>query len=315
MSNVPEKKKPETENRSGMHKSKRKEGMVENPTILGMTADVLIIVFLVVVMFCSIIPLWHVLMASLSDGKSLLANKGLLWLPAGNATLEGYRLTFLDSSILKGYMNTIIYVVGSTVFGMVICTLGGYVLSRDFRLRKQFTLMITFTLLFGGGLIPSYMVNRAIGLVNTRWSLILPGATGAYFVVMMMNAFRTVPESLVEASRIDGAGHVRTMLQVMLPQCKGISAVVILNSIVVQWNSWLPASIYVPNKRELWPLQLWIRQLTADNASLLQSANPDYNRFLIQYVVIIVSTLPIILAMPFFQKYLEEGAIAGGVKG
>jgi len=204
---------------------------------------------------------------------------------------------------------------GVPLFGMVICTLGGYVISLETRLKKVFTLMITFTMLFNGGLIPSYMVNRQLGLVGMRWALILPGATGAYFVVMMMNAFKSVPESIVEAAYIDGAGHIRTMVQVMLPQCKSISAVVILNSIVVHWNAWLPASIYVPNKRELWPLQLWIRQLVADNETLMRNANPDYNRFLIQYALIIAATLPIILAMPFFQKYLESGVVAGGVKG
>jgi len=278
-------------------------------------AHFLIIVFLIVVAFCCFIPLWHVLMASISDGRLLLANEGLLWRPVGEATLEGYRLVFSDASILSGYMNTIIYVVGATLFGMVICTLGGYVISLETRLKKVFTLMITFTMLFNGGLIPSYMVNRQLGLVGTRWALILPGATGAYFVVMMMNAFKSVPESIVEAAYIDGAGHIRTMVQVMLPQCKSISAVVILNSIVVHWNAWLPASIYVPNKRELWPLQLWIRQLVADNETLMRNANPDYNRFLIQYALIIAATLPIILAMPFFQKYLESGVVAGGVKG
>ena len=291
-----------------------KSGMVEKPTVSGHIADVLIIMSLVLVMFCCFIPLWHVLMASISDGEVLLATEGLLWLPAGEATLEGYHLLFSDSSVVAGYMNTIVYVAGSTAIGMAICTLGGYVMSRESKLRKTFTLMVTFTMLFSGGMIPSYMVNRTLGLVGTRWSLILPGATGAYFVVMMMNAFKSVPESIVEAARIDGAGHIRTMVQVMLPQCRSISAVVLLNSLVTHWNSWLPASIYVPTKRDLWPLQLWIRQLVADNDSLMQNTNPDYNRFLVQYAIIIAASLPIILAMPFFQKSLESGVVAGGVK-
>ena len=289
-------------------------GMVEKATVSGAIADVMIIAILVLVMFCSIIPLWHVLMASVSEGKRLIANDGLLLLPVGKPTFTGYTLLFADASIVMGYFNTIIYVSAATGIGMVLCILGGYVLSRKTKLRKPLTLIVTFTLLFSGGLIPSYMVNRTLGLVGTRWSLILPGATGAYFVVMMMNAFKSVPESMVEAARIDGAGHIRTMAQIMLPQCRSISAVVMLNSLVVHWNSWLPASIYVPNKRDLWPLQLWIRQIIADNEGLMQSINPDYNRYLIQYAIIIAASLPILLAFPFFQKSLETGIIAGGVK-
>jgi len=294
---------------------KQKEGMVENPTVSGVIADILIIVFLVVVMFVCFIPLWHVLMASISDGKSLLAHEGLLLKPIGGITLDGYRLAFSDSSIIMGYVNTIIYVVGATLVGLLINTTAGYVLSRQSKMKKLFTLFITFTMLFGGGLIPTYMVIRSIGMVGTRWALIIPGSTNAFFVIMMMNAFRSVPESTVEAARIDGAGHLRVVFRVMLPQCKSMTTVVILNSVVLQWNSWFNASIYIPNKRELWPLQLWIRQLVSDNEGLLKNANPDYSRYLIQYAVIIAASVPILLAMPFFQKKLETGTMAGAVKG
>jgi len=294
---------------------KPKEGMVENPTVSGVIADILIIVFLVIVMFVCFIPLWHVLMASISDGKSLLAHEGLLLKPIGGITLDGYRLAFSDSSIIMGYVNTIIYVVGATLVGLLINTTAGYVLSRQSKMKKLFTLFITFTMLFGGGLIPTYMVIRSIGMVGTRWALIIPGSTNAFFVIMMMNAFRSVPESTVEAARIDGAGHLRVVFRVMLPQCKSMTTVVILNSVVLQWNSWFNASIYIPNKRELWPLQLWIRQLVSDNEGLLKNANPDYSRYLIQYAVIIAASVPILLAMPFFQKKLETGTMAGAVKG
>ena len=294
---------------------KPKEGMVENSTVSGVIADILIIVFLVIVMFVCFIPLWHVLMASISDGKSLLAHEGLLLKPIGGITLDGYRLAFSDSSIIMGYVNTIIYVVGATLVGLLINTTAGYVLSRQSKMKKLFTLFITFTMLFGGGLIPTYMVIRSIGMVGTRWALIIPGSTNAFFVIMMMNAFRSVPESTVEAARIDGAGHLRVVFRVMLPQCKSMTTVVILNSVVLQWNSWFNASIYIPNKRELWPLQLWIRQLVSDNEGLLKNANPDYSRYLIQYAVIIAASVPILLAMPFFQKKLETGTMAGAVKG
>ena len=113
----------------------------------------------------------------------------------------------------------------------------------------------------------------------------------------------------------DGAGHLRTMFQIMLPQAMNLGSVIILNSVVGQWNSWLQASIYVPNNKNLWPLQLWIRQITNENQNFLQSSNPDYSRYLVQYAVIVAATLPIIVIFPFFQDKLEKGVIAGGVKG
>lgn len=277
-------------------------------------ANTVIAALLLFVAFVSFIPLWHVLMASLSDGRRLLAHEGLLWLPAGQASLGGYRIMFADLSILTGYLNTIIYVVGATFFGILINTSGGYVLSRDSRLKSILTIFVTFTMLFNGGLIPTYMVIRALGWVGTRWAILIPGCTNAFFLIMLMNAFRNVPASTVESARIDGAGHLRVMFQIMLPQAKSMLTVVMINSVVMQWNSWFPASIYVPNRRELWPLQLWIRQLVADNANILQAANPDFDRWLVQYAVIIAASLPILITFPFFQKRLESGMIIGGVK-
>ncbi len=289
-------------------------GMVENAALSSKVANWLIAVFLLGVAFCSFIPLWHVAMASISDGKRLLAHEGLLWLPEGKATLNGYKLLFNDPGILMGYMNTIIYVVGSTCIGLVINTLGGYVLSRTSKLRGVLTILVTFTMLFNGGLIPSYVVIKSLGFVGTRWALLIPGCTNAFFLVMAMNAFRNVPESTVEAARIDGAGHVKVMFQVMLPQARSMMLVTIINSVVMQWNSWFPASIYVTTKRDLWPLQLWIKQIVNDNLSILQSSNPDYDRWLIQYAVIIAATLPVLITFPFFQKTLEKGMLMGAVK-
>lgn len=288
--------------------------MVETKSIGDKIVNVIIAIVILVVAFCCIIPMWHVLMASISDGKMLLAHDGVLWLPAGEANLDGYRYAFKDSSILQGYANTLIYVVGATAIGMLINITAGYVLSRESKLRALLTFFVMFTMMFNGGLIPTYMIVKGLGMIGTRWSLLIPGCTNAFFLVMMMNAFRSVPESTVEAARIDGAGHLRTLFQVMLPQARSLTTVVILNTVIVQWNSWFNPSIYIPNKKDLWPLQLWIRQLVADNASILQAANPDYSRLLVQYAVIILATVPILIAFPFFQEKLEKGMIMGGVK-
>ena len=290
-------------------------GMVEHPSAADHIVDVIVYVLCGLVALCSVIPMWHVLMSSLSDGKALLAHEGLVLLPVGGFTLDGFKLIFQNASVLQGYLNTIIYTVASTGIGFLLASVTGYALSRDTRIKPIMLGLIMFTMLFGGGMVPTYMVIRALGWVGTRWALIIPGCTNAMFIVMMMNAFKGVPHEMYEAARIDGAGHMTTMFRIMLPQAMNLGSVIILNSVVGQWNSWLQASIYVPNKKNLWPLQLWIRQITADNANFLNSSNPDYSRYLIQFAVIVAATLPIILLFPFFQDKLEKGVISGGIKG
>ena len=289
--------------------------MVETPTAGDHVVDVIVVLLCGLVAFCSVIPMWHVLMSSISDGKALLAHNGLVVLPIGEINFEGYAHIFKNAGIVSGYMNAIIYTVSATALGFFMAVITGYALSRQTKMKPYITGMIMFTMLFGGGMVPTYMVIKALGWVGTRWALIIPGCTNAMFMVMMMNAFNSVPKEMYEAARIDGAGHFRTMTQIMLPQAMNLGSVIILNSVVGQWNSWLQASIYVPNKKNLWPLQLWVKQITADNDSFLNTSNPDYSRYLIRFAVVIAASLPIIILFPFFQDKLEKGVIAGGIKG
>ena len=289
--------------------------MVETPTAGDHVVDVIVVLLCGLVAFCSVIPMWHVLMSSISDGKALLAHNGLVVLPIGKINFEGYAHIFKNAGIVSGYMNAIIYTVSATALGFFMAVITGYALSRQTKMKPYITAMIMFTMLFGGGMVPTYMVIKALGWVGTRWALIIPGCTNAMFMLMMMNAFNSVPREMYEAARIDGAGHFRTMTQIMLPQAMNLGSVIILNSVVGQWNSWLQASIYVPNKKNLWPLQLWVKQITADNDSFLNTSNPDYSRYLIRFAVVIAASLPIIILFPFFQDKLEKGVIAGGIKG
>lgn len=289
--------------------------MVETPTAGDRVVDVIVVLLCGLVAFCSVIPMWHVLMSSISDGKSLLAHSGLVLLPIGEINFKGYAHIFKNASIISGYMNAIIYTVSATALGFFIAVITGYALSRNTKIKPIISGMIMITMLFSGGMVPSYMVIKALGWVGTRWALIIPGCTNAMFMIMMMNAFNAIPREMYEAARIDGAGHFRTMTQIMLPQAMNLGSVIILNSVVGQWNSWLQASIYVPNKKNLWPLQLWVKQITADNENFLNTSNPDYSRYLIQFAVVIAATLPIIILFPFFQDKLEKGVIAGGIKG
>lgn len=293
----------------------RSSSMVEHLSAADRIVDVIVYLLCGLVAICSVIPMWHVLMSSISDGKMLLAHEGLVLLPVGEATLDGYKHIFKNASIIRGYINTIFYTVSATALGFLLATITGYALSRDTKMKTPVTLMIMVTMLFSGGMVPTYMVIRALGWTGTPLALIIPGCTNAMYMIMMMNAFNSVPHEMYEAARIDGAGHFTTLFKVMLPQAMNLGSVIILNSVVGQWNSWLSASIYVPNKKNLWPLQLWIKQITADNENFLQSSNPDYSRYLIKFAVIVAATLPIIILFPFFQDKLEKGVISGGVKG
>lgn len=264
--------------------------------------------------FCCLAPLWHCLMNSVSDGQSLLARDGLTLAPVGGMTLDGYKLVFRDSRVLAGYANTLIYVIGQMTLGLFMNILGGYVISQRSKLCGALTLFMVFTMMFSGGTVPTYMVVRKLGLTGTRWSLIIPGCTNAMFVLLVGRAFRQVPAATAESARIDGAGHFMVMLRVMLPQSMGLISVALINTALLTWNAWFEASIYVTMQQNLWPLQLWIRQISSESTDFLNYANPDYARYLIQYVVIIIATLPILIVFPFFQKRLERGMMMGAVK-
>ncbi|MDR1643993.1 MAG: carbohydrate ABC transporter permease [Clostridiales bacterium] len=288
--------------------------MVEKTGPAGYAADVIITVFVFVAAFICIIPIWHVLMSSISDGFSLLSHKGLTILPVGKITLNGYKMIFSDSNVITGYLNTIFYVVATVGCGFLLNVVGGYALSRDTKLTKFFSFFLLITMLFNGGLIPAYMIFDMLHLTGSRWAIVLTEATMAVNILIGAAAFRSVPKETVESATIDGCGHTRLMLQIMFPQCKSLFMITVLNSFVGSWNSWLTASIYVAGDRSKWPIQLIINELVSANRNFLETQNPNYDRNLIQYAVIIAATLPIIVAFPFFQKQLEAGVIRGAVK-
>lgn len=282
----------------------------------SIVADVFIILILLGVIFVSIIPMWHTLMASISDGYTLLGEDGLLWLPVGKINIDGYKLIFAsrEYQVVRGFINSVLYVAASSALGFVLNVIGGFVLSRQTKLRLPFTLFIMFTMMFSGGMVPTYMVLRSIGFTNNPLAIIIPGCTNAMFMVLAMNSFLQVPEATIEAAKLDGAKNLRIMFQIALPQGLSLVLVALINSIIIGWNSWFEAMIYLGEMREFWPLQLWIKEIVADSNMFLQDPNPNYVENTLQHVVVIVSTLPLFLAFPFFIKKLEKGMILGGVK-
>jgi len=300
---------------SSVTKSVRiKSGMVEKKTAGAFIVQVILVLVVGLLAVLCLLPMWHVLMSSISDGFALMSHSGLVAWPVGAPTLEGYRLIFRDAGVITGYTNTIIYVIGTVSVGFILNVLGGYALSRNTKLRTFFMVFLMIPLLFGGGLIPTYMIVKSIGLVGSRLAVIFLEATMGVYILLGMRAFMGVPEATIEAARIDGAGHLRTMIRVMLPQCKGLFMVTVMMTFVGSWNSWLTASIYVAGDRSKWPIQLWINQIIADNADIIKGVNPNYNRFLIQFAVIAAATIPMLIAIPFLQKQIEAGVLTGAIK-
>ncbi len=294
---------------------KIKEGPVENRSFGSLVGNAIVTAVVIFLALIAVLPMWHVLMSSLSDGRELLTHDGFAVLPIGGFNINAYKLMLQNKLILQGYLNTIIYVAGAVGLGLVINVLGGYVLYRNTRMNTLITMLIMIPMLFGGGMVPTFMIMNALGLTGTRVPMVLLMCTNSMYIIIASNAFRGVPQSTVEAAILDGCGEIRLMFQVMLPQCMSLMSVTILNTFIGAWNSWVEASIYVPMDQSRWPIQLVINQIVTQNENILSSANPNYDRYLIQFAAIIVAVAPLLIAFPFFQEKIEQGVLVGGVKG
>ena len=276
------------------------------------------IILLIILTVIFLYPMWHCLMASFSDPLSLIGYKGFIFKPMG-FSLRGYETVFKNQNIMIGYKNTLIYVVGGTALSMVLTVLGGYCLARrQMMFKRVITLAIVLTMYVDFGLIPAFLNVRDLHLYDTRWAIILPVAINTYNLIVMRTAFSVLPPSLEESAMIDGANDFVILVRIQLPLVKAILAVVLLFYAVGMWNSWYTASIYLLD-RSKFPLQLFLREILIANAnSTMAEANSvDGMQFLdelIKYCSIIVSTVPILIAYPFVQKYFVTGVMIGSVK-
>lgn len=278
--------------------------------------------FIILFSIAYIAPIWHVLMASFSNPRMLMGSSGILWKPLGDMTVKGYQLVLRNQNILFGYRNTLIYVLFAAVVGTLLTTVAGYLTSRkDFKLARPMMIFILFTMMFSGGLIPTYMVIRSFHMINTMWVMLVPGLMNAFYIIMMKSAFEQLAPSYEESAKIDGAKPLTILFRILVPLIKANMAVIIMFTVIMQWNSWYPASIYLPSARELWPLQLFMREILIKNqtAGIVTGADAanasDLTSNLVKYCVTIVGTAPILLAYPFAQKYFVTGVTLGGVKG
>jgi len=266
------------------------------------------------------IPVVHVLMASFSDPFGLGKHEGLLIWPAG-FSLEGYSLVFNSPKIWIGYRNTIFYTVCAVALGTMLTLLGAYSLSRkNLFWGNVMMFMITFTMIFNGGIVPTYLLINALGWIDTPWALIVPSSMSAFNLIIMRTFFQGIPDSLEESAKLDGASKLRILFSIMIPLAKSSIAVISLFYTVFHWNSFFQAMLYI-RKKDLFPLQLVLRDMLLQSAgtSALSTADAGGRNQLalelLKYSTIIISIVPMLIAYPFIQRYFVGGVMIGAVKG
>ncbi len=277
--------------------------------------------FLVLCFLLVAYPLIYIFSSSFSDPRAVVSGKVILW-PV-DFSLEGYSAVFKDKYILLGYRNTIFYTFFGTLINVLLTILAAYPLSRKrFIGRNLFMFLFTFTMIFSGGLIPTYMLVQSLGMVNTRWAMLIPNAIGIWNVIIARTYFQTtIGDELMEAAQLDGCDHIRFLLSIVLPLSKAIIAVLVLFYAVGHWNSFFDAFIYL-NKKEMFPLQIVLRDILIMNTiDASMTLDPELMEAkqgladLLKYSLIIVASLPVWCIYPFVQKYFVKGVMIGAIKG
>ena len=297
-------------------KRKRKSSLSISDKLIMGSGYVLLAMFVLVI----IIPLIYVVVASFMDPTVL--NKEGISFNFSKWSLEGYKRVFSDNMILRGFINSIFYSISFAVISVAATLLAAYPLSKqEFVGRKFINTLYVITMFIGGGLMPTYLLMDKLYLINTPWAIILPGAINVWNIMLAKTYFRSLPKELREASSIDGASEIIHFFKIVLPVCKPIIAVLMLYQFVGQWNSYFDAMIYLDDA-SLQPLQLVIRSILIQNtpatgmiADIQSTAEMAKIAELLKYSTIVISSLPLLIMYPFFQKYFDKGIMIGSVKG
>ncbi|MGN1073863.1 MAG: carbohydrate ABC transporter permease [Eubacteriales bacterium] len=272
------------------------------------------IAFLIVIMAY---PFIFVISASISDSTAIA--RGEVWLyPVGFST-AAYKTVFANNDVWNAYGNTIWYVLVGTTYQLLMTSLLAYPLSqKHFSGRNVVMMFVTFTMFFGGGIVPGYLLVKALGLINSRWAIIIPSAISTYNLIIMRTFFQNIPDGMHEAATIDGAGEFRIFLRIYIPLSLPMLATITLFVAVGIWNSWFSAMLYL-NKEKLWPLQMVLRkiliQFDANDMLAQQEQGREAVSLSIRYALIVVAILPIMCVYPFLQKYFVQGVMIGAIKG
>jgi len=278
---------------------------------------VILSLFLITILY----PLIYITSASISSSEAVIS--GRVWLWPVQPTLMGYEAVFKHKLIVSGFMNSIYFTVVGTLINVVMTILAAYPLSRkDFFGKNTFMFLFVFTMMFSGGLIPTYLLVKDLGMLNTTWSMVLPGALGVWNMIITRTYFQTtIPDELLEASQLDGCNDFQFVMKIVLPLSGPIIAVITLFYAVGHWNSFFNALIYLKSQK-LFPLQLVLRDILVQNdvdmnmlVDVQEAAKREGLRELLKYSLIIVATLPLMIVYPFVQKYFVKGIMIGSLKG
>ncbi|MCS7461974.1 carbohydrate ABC transporter permease [Paenibacillus doosanensis] len=273
--------------------------------------------FLITILY----PLIYVASASISSSEAVIS--GRVWLWPVSPTLDGYSAVFKHKLIWSGFANSLFYTAAGTLINVVMTILAAYPLSRkDFYGKNIFMFLFVFTMMFSGGLIPTYLLVKDLGMLNTVWSMLLPGALGVWNMIITRTYFQTtIPEELLEASQLDGCTDFQFIWKIVLPLSGPIIAVITLFYAVGHWNSYFNALIYLKNQN-LYPLQLVLRDILVQNevdlnmlVDVTEQAKREGLRELLKYSLIVVATVPLLIVYPFVQKYFVKGIMIGSLKG
>jgi len=274
---------------------------------------------LICLCFVTLYPIWYVLCASLTSNTYLVSHPGIMLWPH-EVTFGAYKMAFSHPLLLSGYKNTLLILAVSLPINILMTLFAGYFMaSKDVMFKPLIQGLIMFTMFFSGGMIPAYLNIRSLGLYNSFWALVLPGALSVYNSIICKTAIESVPESLKESAYIDGANDVIILFRIIVPLIKATLAVLLLYYGVGHWNAWFNASIYLKDNEKL-PIQNIMRAILIANSNVLNSAaaeNDQVNQFAeaIKYSTIILTTVPVLCIYPFIQKYFVKGVMIGAVKG
>ncbi|MGL1894347.1 MAG: carbohydrate ABC transporter permease [Spirochaetaceae bacterium] len=283
--------------------------------------DIINYTILGIVLLCVIYPIYFVLIASISDPISV-AEGSVILLPK-NITLEGYVRIFMDDTILVGYRNTLLYTTLGIILGVSFTSGAAFALSRkELKFRKLVLTLLTFTMFFNGGLIPTYLVIKNLGLIDSMWAILLPGAVWVYNIFIMRTFFTvSIPEELYESAMMDGCSQFRYFFSILMPLSKAILAVMTLFYGMAVWNMFFQPMIYLTDENKF-PLQLILRNILLESdvsgAAVLDAdtvAKRTRISELLKYTVVMVSIIPPLIIYPFLQKYFTQGTLSGSVKG
>jgi len=281
---------------------------------------VLVYTLTILISVVILVPMIFVVAASFSSPDALMAGQVFLWPVEFN--IRGYKMVLEHKMLVTGFQNTLIYAGAGTVINVVLTILAAYPLSRrDLKIRNPVMFLFAFTMLFSGGMIPLYLLVKNIGILNTRWSMLLPNAMSVWNVIITRTYFQSnIPGEMLESANIDGCDDFRFLWKIAIPLSVPIIAVNVLLYAVGHWNTYFNALIYL-NDNALYPLQLVLRDILIqdDTAGISMDVTKQLEqqrlRYLLQYSTIVVATVPVALLYPFVQKYFVSGIMIGAIKG